>query len=84
MGPTHESVDNDFSFHGGTDLTVELHETVRVNFKQLAHWILDHVPPGAARSTAISKLREGMMWSNAAIACDTIKPEPLAQPDVNS
>jgi hypothetical protein len=71
LGPTHESISNDFAFHPATDITGEVHDAVRISFGSLAHWVLDHVPPGAARSTAIARLREAMMWSNAAVACDS-------------
>lgn len=71
MGPDHASVANDFAFHPATDLTSERHDATRKSFSDLAHWLLDNVPPGAARSTAISRLRESMMWANAAIACDS-------------
>lgn len=70
MGPTHESIENDFAFHPATPETGEIHDAVRERFGELAHWVLDNTPPGAARSTAIAKLREGMMWANGAVACD--------------
>lgn len=78
MGPSHESVSNDFSFHPATDMTAETHDAARQNFQNLAHWVLDNVPAGDARSTSIARLREAMMWANGAIACDIIKP--LAPP----
>lgn len=40
----------------------------------MAHWVLDNVPEGPARSTCISRLREAMMWANGAIACDNVTP----------
>lgn len=71
MGPDHASVANDFAYHPATDLTAERHDATRKSFSDLAHWVLDNVPSGPARSTAISRLREAMMWANAAIACDS-------------
>lgn len=71
MGPTHESINNDFSHHPPTDITAEIHNAARQNFANIAHWVIDNVPSGAARSTAVAKIREAMMWANAAIACDS-------------
>jgi hypothetical protein len=71
FGPSHQSVSNDFSFHPSTDLTAEIHDAVRQRMQESAHWILENVPEGIARTQCITKLREAMMWANAAIACDT-------------
>jgi hypothetical protein len=71
MHQSHERISNDFSFHPATDLTVEVHDAVRQKFASVAHWIVDNVPRGYAREYAVVRLRESMMWTNAAIACDT-------------
>lgn len=71
MGPTYDSIMNDFAHHAPGPGVGELHNEARTKFRDMALWVLENVPPGAARSTAIAKLREGMMWTNGAIACDT-------------
>jgi hypothetical protein len=73
MPATHESVGNDFSFHPATDITAELHDATRQKFANMAHWTIDNVPDGEARNECVNRLREAMMWANAAIACDTNK-----------
>lgn len=70
MNQSHEKVTNDFGFHPATDITAELHNSTRMNFASLAHWVIDNVPPGDARKNCIDRLREAMMWANGAIACD--------------
>lgn len=79
MNQSHERVTNDFAFHPATDLTAELHNSTRANFANLAHWIIDNVPPGGARETCVEKLREAMMWANAGIACDSNPAEVVPQ-----
>jgi hypothetical protein len=69
MDQSHEKVSNDFGFHPATDITAETHSATRQNFANLAHWVIDNVPPSDARKTCLSRLREAMMWANGAIAC---------------
>lgn len=71
MDQSHAKVTNDFAHHPATDITAELHNATRANFANLAHWIIDNVPPSAARKVSLERLREAMMWSNGAIACDS-------------
>lgn len=70
MNQSHERITNDFGFHPATDMTAETHNSTRQNFANLAHWVFDNAPMGFARDEAINRLREAMMWTNAAIACD--------------
>lgn len=71
MHQSHEKVTNDFGFHPATDITAEIHNATRANFANLAHWVIDNVPPSDARMNCIARLREAMMWANGAIACDS-------------
>lgn len=71
MDQSHEKITNDFGFHPATDITAEIHNATRANFANLAHWIIDNAPPSDARKQAILRLREAMMWTNGAIACDS-------------
>lgn len=71
MNQSHETVSNDFSFHPATDMTAEIHDATRQKFANMAHWVVDNIPPGNAREQSVNRLREAMMWANGAIACDS-------------
>lgn len=79
MNNTHETIANDFGFHPATGMIADLHDATRANFANLAHWVIDNVPPSEARKQSIHRLRESMMWANGAIACDSTSPEVVAQ-----
>ena len=70
MDQSHATVTNDFGFHPATDITAETHNATRANFANLAHWVIDNVPPSEARKVCLERLRESMMWANGAIACN--------------
>lgn len=59
---------NRFKFHPATPTTGPLHDLVRQLHLELAEKLQGICPPGRELSTAITKLEESMMWSNAAIA----------------
>lgn len=71
-----------FAFHPATEITGPLHDEIRKQHQEMAAWILDFVPPGRHQSLALTALQESMMWSNAAVACDT--PNPGEQRNPNS
>lgn len=71
MNQSHETIGNDFSFHPATDLTAEIHDATRQKFANMAHWVIDNVPPGNARENCVDRLREAMMWANGGIAADS-------------
>ncbi|GHF92090.1 Acb2/Tad1 domain-containing protein [Streptomyces griseosporeus] len=79
MHQSHERVTNDFAYHPATGMMAELHDSVRQNFASLAHWVVENAPRGYAREQAIIRLREAMMWTNAAIACDSNSNEVVPQ-----
>ncbi|HST82581.1 MAG TPA: hypothetical protein VLL08_12675 [Kineosporiaceae bacterium] len=64
-------IDNRFEFHPATPATAGKHDQVRAQHLDLARWIATHTPPGRHQSLALTALQESMMWSNAAVACDT-------------
>lgn len=64
----HERLDNDFGFHGATDVTRPMHEEVRIHCKELAHWIVENTPMSREQSLALTALQECQMWTNAAVA----------------
>lgn len=67
----HADIDNRLSYHPVTDETKPVFEENRADFLALAHRVADRVPPGRHQSLALTALQEALMWSNAAIACDT-------------
>lgn len=70
MDQSHATITKDFGHHPATDITAEIHNATRANFANLAHWVIDNVPPSEARKVSIQRLREAMMWANGAIAAD--------------
>lgn len=68
LGP---EIETRFSFHPATDVTGPLHDDIRAAHRRLAHFIVGATPAGRHQSLALTALQESMMWSNAAIACDT-------------
>lgn len=66
---THEQVDNDLGFHPAGEITGAVHDAVRQAHKALAHRMIELLPEGPAKTTAYNKIREAMMWANAAVAC---------------
>jgi hypothetical protein len=64
-----ERIENDFAFHAAnTEEKKDAHTSVRQHCKELALYLEGNVPVGRELSTALTKLEEVMMWSNAAIA----------------
>lgn len=66
----HE-LENRFGYHPATPATGPVHDRVRNEFLMLARWLVDTIPAGRHQSLALTSLQESMMWSNAAVACDT-------------
>lgn len=66
----HARIENDFGFHPANGMSRPLHEATRIQFKAVAHWIIDSVPAGREQSLALTTLQEAQMWTNAAIACN--------------
>ena len=62
---------NRFSYHPATAVTGPVHDSAREIYLTLAAWIETQVPSGRHKSLALTALQESMMWTNAAIACDT-------------
>ena len=75
MSTLSDEVANRFSFHPATPATGAKHDECRDMHLAMARWINDSVPPGRHQSLALTALQESMMWSNAAIACDTPKEQ---------
>jgi hypothetical protein len=64
----YDDLRNRFIFHPATEKTGPQHERVRAECLRLARLFNEMLPDGREKSTAMTKLEEVMMWSNAAIA----------------
>lgn len=62
-----EKVDDMFEYHSWTPEKVEAGKQVRAALANAVKIIIQHVPPGPDRSTAIRKVREARMDANSAI-----------------
>jgi len=56
--------------HPPDEVKIIQHQNVRFAALSLLEAIRDNTPVCADQSLAITKVREGMMWANAAIALD--------------
>lgn len=67
---TREELDNLFSYHPPKGDQVPRYTEIREAGKALAVKILECTPSGADQTAAINKVRETVMFANAAIACN--------------
>lgn len=58
-----------FTYHPATDEQVTRYTDIRGKARELAEVIAHCTPPGRDQTVAIRKLREAVMYANAAIAC---------------
>lgn len=69
MEDLHERVENDLRNHPPTRPQVAtVMDEATERFVDLAHWLVDNIPPGRERSTALTKLEECSMMTKAGIA----------------
>jgi hypothetical protein len=62
-------IEHRFAFHPADSVQRQsAHGSVRLEVKQLAHFMDAQLPEGREKSLAITKLEEAMFWANAAIA----------------
>lgn len=59
-----------FTYHPATDAQVVHYDRIRSKARELADVIATFAPPGRDQTVAIRKVREAVMYANAAIACD--------------
>lgn len=64
-----ERINNSFTYHAPKDDQPARYEILRGTARELAILILETVPEGRERSSAITKLEESIMWANKGIAC---------------
>ena len=72
VGPGgHLDLYNAFTYHPPTDEQVAHYEHLRKMGRALATQIANRCPASPERTIALNKVREAVMWANAAIACHT-------------
>lgn len=64
----NQDIENRFKYHKPNNNTLDMHKDIRYNFLNLAKVLNDMLPEGREKSLAITKLEEGLFWSNASIA----------------
>lgn len=73
---TNADIENRHAYHPPSNDDVRrLHELVREETVVLALWMNDALPECAEKTTALNKVRDAMMYANAAIACHGNKKE---------
>jgi hypothetical protein len=73
--PTLENLDQLFTYHRPTAVTIPKYEAINAAAKALAKAILETAPDCADRSAAIRLVTQARMQANAAIAC--MPPEEI-------
>lgn len=72
-------IDRRFDYHPPVDANggdkTERHVEMRANFKEMAEYVNAVLPESREKSLTLTALQEGLMWANAAIACEA-PPEP--------
>ncbi len=61
---------NWFSYHAPMPGQNQRYELIRTEARRLAEIILENSPPSPEQTVAIRRLREAIMYANAAIACN--------------
>ena len=63
-------IEHVFVYHPPQDNQVNVYQNIREMGKRFAQYLDNHIPEGEEKKIAIEKLREVVMWSNAAVACE--------------
>jgi hypothetical protein len=63
-------IESSFTYHPPKPDQIERYTAIRDKSKELALMLEEKTPPSRERSLALTKLREVVMWANAAIACN--------------
>lgn len=71
-------LDHVFTYHAPHGDQIERYAELREHGRRFAMLLAELVPGSVERSTALSRLREVVMWANAGIACN--EPEPAERP----
>ena len=70
MTVTKLDLDNWFTHHAPKDAQVERYGTIRDAARELAEAILANTPASDEQRASIYKIRQAVMFANAAIACN--------------
>lgn len=65
-----DDIDNWTTYHRPTREAASRHEAVKAGAREFLRCIETNAPAGADRDAAYRKVREAMMTTSAAIACD--------------
>lgn len=79
LAPGQGDLENMLGFHPATELTGAQHDAVRKASLDYGEFILAIIPQSRESANFVTKLREAMMWANAAIACN--EPDKLYTED---
>jgi hypothetical protein len=64
----HQRVENDHVFHPASASSADRYRGIRGHAQELAHHLIDVVPPGRELSNALTRLEEVVFHANAGIA----------------
>ena len=67
---TKHEIDNYFTYHPPTKEQIGRYSTIRDFGKDFVKVIFVECPESIEKNIAIEKIREAVMWANAAIACN--------------
>lgn len=67
---TEDTLDEHYTYHAPASDDVHRHQKVRTVGRYLAGTILANAPCSDERDNALDRVREAVMWANAAIACN--------------
>jgi len=65
-----KELENLFTYHAPKGDQAKRYEALRAGGLAIARIIVTHCPDSRERSLAVTKMREAIMWANAAIACN--------------
>ena len=78
-GPSPQEIEgvlDRFRYHAPSSAQVgRAHENARMYCRELAEWVMCHLPETRHRSLALTALQETMMWINATISIDGLPGE---------
>ena len=70
MPDMKNQIEDAFTYHPAKGDQGSRHESIRDKAKELANFIDDNCPDSFEKYQSLARLRETMMWANAAISCN--------------
>lgn len=74
MSDMIDRIEHEFKYHAPDEDAVVVHETLRTIYRNTAGAMDQLLPDSREKSIVITKLREAMMWANAAVALNKQEP----------